>query len=133
MPWTASYTRRRNGFNIVATITYTDGKTTIAEEFPGVDLTGATIAERARARIQNVLEVGDAALVALQGGPITIPDAPDNTAPQAVAAANAKLGAAVRNAQLRALNDQDVNAALDELDAAQAVVAQSAGLATVKG
>lgn len=132
--WSSSYEKRRDGFNIVAAITYTDGETTITEQFSGVDLTEAAIAEQARKRIRNVLEVGDAALIALQSGPITIPDAPvtDEKA-QAVAAANLALSTAVRNAQFKALADPHVDAALAALDAAQTALAQSAQTATIEG
>lgn len=119
MGWTASYTKSRVGFNIVAAIQYTDGKTTISEQFPGTDLTDAMIAEQARKRIQNVLEIGDIALAALQGGNIIIPEAPDNSQKQAVVNAQVALNDAVRKAQFRALNDPDVDAALATLDAAQ--------------
>lgn len=130
MTWTAEVTnkfRDSSNFNIVAEITYTDGISTIVERLPSVSLTDADIAEQARKRIRNVLEVGDAALAALTTGPIKIPDdpAPDPKA-QAVAAASIALQIAFRDAQVTATGDVVAIAALQALKDAQAAQAQIA-------
>ena len=126
MTWKAEVTnkfRDGNNLNIVAEITYTDGVTTIVERFPAVDLTDAQIAEQARKRIRNVLEVGDAALAIISLGPITLPSdpVPDSKA-VAVAAAARALQIAARDAQIKALNDPVATAALADLKAAEAAI-----------
>lgn len=120
--------RDPNNFNIVVKIRYSDGTTTYDENYGAVDITDAAIAEQARKRIQNVFEVGDVAIASVTvDAPPTSNLPPDPNAELAdVQAANNTLMIAVRNAQLKALDDPGVNAALAALDAAQAAVSQAA-------
>lgn len=121
--WTSTKSApRRVGWNIVVTITYTDGETIITEDYGASDLSDVAIAEQAYKRINNVLVPGDAALAALQAGPIT---PAIDAAKQAAQDANIALQAAVRNAQLKALNDPAVDAAAIAFDEAQAALAQT--------
>lgn len=113
--------RDPGNFNIVVTIQYTDGATVVSENFAGVDLTDAVIAKQAKTRIENVLEVGDAAMAAIKLGPGTIPDDPiTDPKQQAIFDASRELQQAVQKAQLKNLGSPDVDAAVAKLEAAQA-------------
>jgi len=128
MTWTwrisSGPVRDSASLNLVVTLEYSDGDNTYRENFGALDLTFDACAEQARKRIRNVLEPGDAALQALaQAAAGMAPtaelpsDPPDQTALQSAIAA---LNDAVRAAQLKALNDPDVDAALAAVATAQA-------------
>lgn len=127
MTWTASYGNKRRdpvNFNIRVDITYTDGTQTIIEQiFGAVDLTDAQIAEQARKRIRNVLEVGDTALAALLGGLITLPPDPvPDPNQQVLVDAQIVFQKAFAAAQVKALNDPATQTAYDNLQTAIAAV-----------
>lgn len=124
--WQVIGPARRNpgNFNIEVTIQYNNGKNSYTEMFGAVDLTDAAVAEQARKRIKNVFEPGDAAMAAITVDTLPTSDLPDdpNAKLADIQAANNALMIAARKAQLKALNDPDVDAALIALDAAQASI-----------
>ena len=75
--WTATVTSKLRdpaSFNIVVSIEFSDGKSTLQDRLAGTGLTDAQIAEHCRKRIRNVLEAGSESAVTL--GPVVIPADP---------------------------------------------------------
>lgn len=127
MAWSATKTGKYRdpiNLNIGVEITYTDGTTTVVERFPGsIDLTEAEVAEQARKRIRNVLEVGDVTLATLTLGPIEIPPdpvvSPDQ---QKLMEAQRAFQVTLRDAQVKALNDPVAQEAFNKLKEAEVAV-----------
>lgn len=125
MAWTFEVVEKhRDGFVIVASLKFSNGKDEVTESFRNAESDDA-IAEHARLQIAE-LERGDAILSGLTVGTKIVPTKPPAIDPKAqeLAEANAALMISVSKAQQRKylaeLNDPDVDAALSRVTAAEA-------------